>query len=269
MKFRRTAPLITTIALAALVGCGGSSSSSSSGSQPSGEASKSASAILGDAAAALGKVHSFHLQGAETEKGGPVAITGDVALPGRVRLNLRQGAGAVDVVIVGKDAFIKANSEFWKSQAGAAAVAGLLADKWVKAPPSATAEFGQFLAVTDPATIGHCLVASHHGTISKAGTDTVAGTPVVVLEDKGDAPGSSPGKLYVAASGPPLPLRVVETGPKKPGGKPDPQCKETSVRSTTTASDLRLSDYDKTVTIEAPKGAMDLSKLAGGGASGA
>ncbi|MDX6539889.1 MAG: hypothetical protein QOI71_1499, partial [Gaiellales bacterium] len=43
----------------------------------------------------------------------------------------------------------------------------------------------------------------------------------MVVADAGDAPGSTPTKLYVATMGPPYPLRLTETGRGRPGGRID------------------------------------------------
>ena len=101
------------------------------------------------------------------------------------------------------------------------------------------------------------------------GVQTCALPISVVLVDKGNVPGTTPGKLYVATTGDPLPLRAIQTGPQAPGGTPDPRCHETKddVNSTTRFSDLRLSNYDAKVQIEAPPGAVDLTQLSGGNSS--
>ena len=111
--------------------------------------------------------------------------------------------------------------------------------------------------------LARCLTESH-GTVEKKGTRRFAGLRVVVLADKGDAPGVTPGDLYVSAVGSALPLRVVQTGPRTPG-KPDAGCGEDS--SGTRESDVRLSAFNEPVRITAPSDALDLSQLSG--ASGA
>jgi hypothetical protein len=163
---------------------------------------------------------------------------------------------------------MKANSAFWAAQ-GQARLGTLLGDKWVKVPASATGSLGQFEVLTDPATIGHCMLELHLGTVTKAGTAKVAGKDAVVLAQKADRPGASPGKLYVATSGPVLPLRATQTGKQAPGATPDKTCHETpdDVKSTTSSGDLMLGDYDKAVTIEVPPGALDLERLGGGNLS--
>jgi hypothetical protein len=251
--------ILIAVLAATLAGCGGSSSSS-------GEGSKSAAQIVSDAATALGKVKSFHVDGTEDAKVGRMTISGDVALPGRIHLVVTLGPARVEVLTVAGAIYLRGDALFWRGVAGR--LSALLADKWVKAPPSAASSFGSILVLADPSKVGRCLVESHLGALEKAGTATEAGKPVVVVKNKGDAPGSAPGRLYVAARGEPLPLRATQTGPQKPGGKPDTTCNETQndVTGSGTASDIRLSGYDRAVSIAAPPKALDLGKLAGSGA---
>ena len=96
------------------------------------------------------------------------------------------------------------------------------------------------------------------GTVTKVGTATVDGKRVVVLADKGDRPGGSPGRLYVAATGAPLPLREEQTGPQR-AGVSDKRCDDPS--STTTRSDVHLSGFDRPLRVSPPRGALDLNQL--------
>ena len=75
--------------------------------------------------------------------------------------------------------------------------------------------------------------------------------------------GDAPGEISIAATGAPLPLRIVQSGPVPPGGKHDPRCD--SEDDTTTAGDLRLSEFDKPVTLTAPKDAIGLEDLQASG----
>ena len=47
-----------------------------------------------------------------------------------------------------------------------------------------------------------------------------------MIIDKGDRPGSTPGKLFVATTGEPLPLRTLATGKQRPARKKDPECND-------------------------------------------
>jgi hypothetical protein len=244
---------ISVLSLALLVplaGCG-------AGGTASGEASKTPAQILADTQPALGSVRSFHMTGTQTDKDGPSTLTADVSLPGKVHLTIQQGTTDLEIIVVGPDGYFKANRAFWDKNGGGAATA-LLADRWVKVPAASTPGFAEFSAISDPATIGHCFLGSRHGAITNAGTSTVAGTPVIVLADDGKAPGASPGEVYIASTGQPLPLRSTQTGPQQAGGVPDAACHETDVSSTTTVGDIHYGAYNQPVSIVAPQGAITL-----------
>jgi hypothetical protein len=83
-----------------------------------------------------------------------------------------------------------------------------------------------------------------------------------VILDKGDRPGTSPGRLYIAATGEPLPLRTIATGPERPGGKKDPRCD--SDTPTRAGDEVLFSRYDEPLDITAPPDALDLGKVGGG-----
>ena len=241
----------------AVAACGGGSSSSSSD-----EASKSARDIAADMSKALQGVRTYHVEGTEVDKDGRTRLAGDVTASGSVRFTLDVGAKRAQIIVAGSQTFVKANRSYWLSQGGQSReqVAKLLADRWAKVPESAAGGVKASLEPLLPRTLGYC--ATHGtGAIAKKGTRRYAGRRVVVLTDKGNRPGDSPSDVYVAASGPTLPLRIVQTGPQTPG-QPDPRCGD--AESTTTQSDARLSAFNEPVHIAPPPDALDLSKLSGG-----
>ena len=253
-------PQLSLCALIPLVlsGCGSSSSGGDTASKPPKQ-------ILSDVQSAVAKVHSYHLAGTITDKDGPGQLVGDVAAPSSLRFTIKQGGRAAQLVVTESNAYLRASRSFWQSQGGIPAKAiKLLSNRWVKVPASAKGGPGDLVAEFAPKNFARCL-ASQTGTVTKGGTKTFSGQKVVVLQDKGDKPGTNPGQLYIAASGPALPLRVLQTGPQKPGGSADPTCGGGS--DTTKSADVRLSNFDKDVKISAPPGALDLQKLAAGGGS--
>jgi hypothetical protein len=87
------------------------------------------------------------------------------------------------------------------------------------------------------------------------GDATVAGTPVLVLVDHGDAPRGAPGRLFVGPGS--LPLPITQSGPRRPGGGPDRACGATAgTNDTTVSSSLRVSRYNRRVRITAPADAL-------------
>lgn len=242
-----------------LAACGGSSHDATP-PKSAGVASKTPEQILAGVSSALAAVHSYHLDGTETDKDGKTRLTGDVSTAGQLRFRIKDHDGTLDLIVLRSATYLRANRAFWASQGHGSGdrVAAALAGRWVKATPDIATGLTDLLKQTSPQALAHC-VSHNVGTLSKSGTRMLDGRQVIVITDKGDKPGGAPGKLYVPTSGPALPARVAQTGPGKPGGKVDKLCDDPT--STTTASDYRLSRYGKKVNITPPRGAIDLSKL--------
>ena len=260
----RRAAVLMLVPLATVVGCG-SDDSKDSGSKDSGSnaangiESKPPRAILADAAAALRRAESFHLEGTQGAGKKATEVKADVGLPSKLRLTIGQGNATASIIIVGGSLYIKANAAFWNQQ-GTGQAAQQLADRWLKTPAGS----GELQSVTkdlDTKTLAACLVKGH-GTLEHGGKATVDGQEAVVIVDKGDRPGTNPGKLFVAASGEPLPLRTIATGPERPGGKKDPKCDDST--PTTAGDEATFSDYNEPLDLSAPSGAVEIG---GGNAS--
>jgi hypothetical protein len=249
--------LLAILPLVAVVGCGGDGDSDGSAQSNgvNGVESKPAEQIVRDSAAALKRVDSVRLEGTQTVDRIATKLKADLEPPASVRMAMDQRGASVTIIVVDGELYLKANAKYWK-QLHAGRGAEALANRWVKAPDSS----GGVRDVTktlNVATLSRCLVLNH-GRLSVAGKATVAGRKAVVVVDEGDRPGGTPGKLYVAAEGPPLPLRVIVTGRQRPGGKPDPDCNDPSSRDQP-GDEITFSNYDKTPKITAPPGAFDLS----------
>jgi outer membrane lipoprotein-sorting protein len=247
----------TVVALVPLVtalGCG--SGDSNKANDTNDAASKSAAEILNDTAAALKKVRSVRMEGTQTIDHRKTAVRADLEPPSKIRLTFDQAGAAASIIAAGGSVYIKANQAFWKNQ-GVGGAGSTLAGKWFKAPTSGS-DFKDLTKQLDVATLSRCLVKDH-GTISKGGAATVNGEAAVVLLDKGDRPGSAPGKLFVAAKGDPLPLRIVATGEERPGGTKDPLCNDSGSR-THRGDTLTLSRYNESLEIAPPEGALDFAK---------
>jgi hypothetical protein len=248
-------PRVAVVALLPAVvvfGCGGSSSDTN------GEASKPAPQIVSDAAAALKRVHSVHMQGKQALGNEPTALEADLEPPGKVSLSFDQRSGTASIIAINGAVYIKANAAYWKKQKVGSAAA-TLAGKWFKSPTSA-AQFRNLTRNLDVATLSRCL-ARDHGTLNVGGKATVDGQPAVVVVDQGDNPGGTPAKLFVATKGEPLPLRLVATGNERPGGTRDPQCNSSGSRGHA-GDELTFSKYNEELKIAAPPGALDITPRA-------
>jgi hypothetical protein len=225
----------------AAAGCGGGSSPNGGGSGgDNGEASKSALQVLADAKQAAEAASSLHYSGQITTGGRQVGldlwVVKDKGATGFVTLNGQK----VDLVVTGKNAYIKADTAFWTQFAGSSgsAVAQMFANKWLKFPTS-NRQFAGFTSFTDSKTIFGQL-SSKHGTITNDGASTYKGQSVVAIRDK-----TKGGTLYVSGTGTAYPVAIVKTG--------------------SGSGAITFDGWNKSVTLTAPAGAIDLSQLAGGG----
>lgn len=218
--------------------------------------------LLREAAAAMRGVRSYHVEGTQTDGDGKSTVAADVSANGASRLRLTQAGKRLEVIVTRGATYLKANRAFWDEAGGGGGdqASRLLADRWVKSPESQSPELRKSVDVLRPRRFAHCLVSTT-GRVTRKGDGELDGRPVVVLSDDGDVPGGTPGDLTIAAEGKPLPLRIKQTGPERPG-KGDPRCGDDDDASTTTASDLRLSDFDRVAPIREPEDAIDLGDAA-------
>jgi hypothetical protein len=255
----RSTVLTMSIALAGAGGAAGAVIASADG----GEADKDPKAILQDVKRDLANVKSLHFAGSEKDKDGTTKLAADIVGSTAARLTISEGGATAQMVLLPKAMYIKANAAFWKT---AGKDGGTLAKKaggrWIK---MSAKTFGSVTSLTkefSPKELASCTDVGL-GTITKKSTGTLAGHPVVLLQDAGDKPGTTPGVLYVTTDGPILPLRAVQTGKRKPGGKIDKKCQDAD--DTSTSSDLTFSNFNKVAKITAPKHAVALEDLAGSG----
>jgi hypothetical protein len=245
------------LGLTGLAGCGAVAAGPAIAPPPS--ASASAAGILAQTVAALDRVHSFHLQGTEQLGGLPVSLSGDFSIPGRVAVTITEAGRTFSLRSVGGRAYIMANAQYWVGLGAAASAVPVLANRWVREPEASDRALAPFLALARRQTLGRCAVEPG-GTVTLGPSATIDGEPALVLIDHGDAPGSSPGRLYVGAGS--LPVRVTESGPAQPGGTPDRTCGETGAASSAnTSSSFSFSRYDLPVRITAPPHALSLGEL--------
>lgn len=221
------------------------------------EGAKPPVAILADVDAAMATVRTLRLQGTERTAEGRSSIRLDVKDPRTIDLTISLGSERARIRSVHSRLYYKANRAFWR-QSGRTkkAVAKLISDRWVKVPakPSETNEFTEALR---PRNILRC-VSDVGGSFVTGAPETAGGQAAIVLIGAGDQPGTAPGKLYVAASGPPRLLRIVQSGPTRAGGSVDEVCGEGD--DTTKSADYLLSAFDEPLRISTPRDAIDFPK---------
>ncbi len=224
--------LVTLWCAAAVAACGSSSSSQSSpttvtSTRPSdsattpasnGEAAKPAPQILADAARAVRSARSYELQATISDHHQLQRLRLVTAPGNSLELTGATGSAAYQVISVRSGTFARGNVAFWRQRDPAHA--NLLADRWIRLPPSGARELLATFAQLDPANLARCLVEGH-GRLSVAGRTTVGGRAAVLVHDAGNVPGGQPGDLAVAATGTPYPLRLTTSGSARAGGRVD------------------------------------------------
>jgi hypothetical protein len=225
-----------------------------------GEASKTPQAILSDLQRDLAKVKSLHFAGSLTEPGSVTRLSGDVFASGSASIGIVQGKASVRMILLPRSTYLKANAVYWKAsdKKYGAILASKLAGRWVKVPESTRASVQSLLSTLSPKNLARCF-GGQTGTLVNNGVTTLGGRQVIVLEDKGDKPGTTPGLLYVTAEGRVLPVRNTQTGPRRAGGKLDRHCEEPDDKST--AGDVAMSRFDRVAPLKAPRNVVSLDDL--------
>jgi hypothetical protein len=226
--------LVLTLVLTAvlLAGCGSSSKSAKS----NGEESKPAARVLADAKAAATSASSAHVSGSIQSEGTPITLDLSTARGKGAKGSMSTSGLKFDLVRIGDTLYIRGSDEFLKHFAGGA-VAQLLHDKWLKA----SATHGRLKSLAPLTSLGALFegVSANHGKLVNDGKKTYKGDAVVVIRDTSDN-----SKLYVASTGKPYPVAIV--GAKK--GE---------------SGTITFGDWNKSVSLTAPDGAIDISQFGG------
>jgi hypothetical protein len=228
MGRRFSTGVLALVLLAALAaGCGGGASSN-------GEAAKSATAVFNDARRAAVAAKTVHVAGSLNDAGKTLDL--DLVLAhGKGKGTMAESGLSFEIVRIGDAAYIKGTDAFLRQFAGAAA-AQLFHDKWLKGPISSGA-LASLAPLTDIVQLFNGAFGTH-GKLANKGETTFQGQKVIAIKDASD--GST---LYVAATGTPYPVAATEGGKSK--------------------GSITLDHWNDSVSIDAPKGAVDISKLGG------
>lgn len=210
-----------------VAGCGG-------GAKSNGEAGKPPADVLTDAKQAALAAESVHVAGSIVDSGTPLTLD----------LQLLRGTGAkgtmsenhlpFDLIRVGNAAYIRGSDAFLRKFAGAGGQA-LLHGKWLKGSAT-TGDLAAITPLTDLAKLFKGALGAH-GTLKNLGETTHDGQHVVAIRDT-----TRGGTLYVAARGTPYPVALAEDKGR---------------------GELRFDKWNESVSVKAPKGAVDMAALGG------
>jgi hypothetical protein len=228
----RALALTLVLAAALFAGCGSSGGSAKSNS----EESKPAAAVLADAKQAATQASSAHVSGSISSDGTPITLDLTTARGKGAKGSMSTSGLSFDLVRIGDTLYIRGSDEFLKHFAGGA-VAQLLHDKWLKA----SATHGRLKSLAPLTSLGALFagVSAQHGKLVNDGKTTYKGADAVVIRDTSDN-----SKLYVAATGKPYPVAIV-------GGKQGE------------SGTITFDDWNKSVSLSAPDGAIDISQFGG------
>lgn len=223
-----TALSAAVLAAGAIAGCGGSSTN--------GVESKSPTEIVSAAQKAAESAKSVRVDGSVSTAGTQLTLDLQIAEGKGAKGSISEGPLSFELIRLGDSVYIKGSAAFYEHFAGSEA-AKLLEGRWLQAPATS----GEFATLGNLTNMSQLLstVLGQHGSLAKGGTSTIDGKSVVAVKDT-----TKGGVLYVATTGKPYPIRLSKSG--STGGK------------------VTFGEWDAPVTITAPSGAINISKLKAG-----
>ena len=245
-----------------IAGCGSSSPgkpsqtsrSATSPSMPSKLAGKSPKQLVAEAATALKSAHGFTMQGSILQGSQRAKLKMTDASSTSLRISVVVGRTSWQLVRVDGGSYLRANRAFWAAHAPAAAAE--LADRWIEFPVASSRSLTASLGALAPNVLARCLTEDL-GTLSIAQPTTIKHRRAIVVKDAGNVPGSAPGTLAIAASGPPYPLAFTVTGGQRAGGRID-VCNQG--KATTATGMLTLGQFGHVPPITAPTNVLSLGR---------
>lgn len=208
--------------------------------------------ILSEAIAAVQNVRSYREQATGTDRSGRVSLMLEADGPHQVLAIERRPAGTIRLITLGLFTYVNAPRAFWASEPNLTPTeVSALSGRWLKLPTGISAELeSDATRLGSLRHVAQCWANSRRS-LSYVGRGNLDGHPVAILANSGADPGTAPGKVYVSSTPPKLPLKVVITGPQKPGGSAD-------CRSTITTEIGTLSDLNQHFDISAPAHAIPI-----------
>jgi hypothetical protein len=207
-----------------------------------GVAKLTANQILDKATAAFRRAGSVHIKGSGFADGEQFSM--DLRLKGSAGGygTLTSNGQTLEVIRIGKTAYLKADKGFWENQVNAQ-VAKLLDGKYVKGPTTHPS-LKPLASLTDLTDAARELLKPD-GAIRKGSRQKIDGVNAIGLVDAS----ADGGTLYIALQGEPYPLRVVP-----------------NTKSRDDQGALEFLEYGEPVTLTAPPDAqtIDSSRLSGG-----
>ncbi|MHB8492536.1 MAG: hypothetical protein ACYDA6_10050, partial [Solirubrobacteraceae bacterium] len=176
---------------------------------------------------------SVHISGSASSNGTPLSLDLELVSGQGAQGTVAEHGLSFRLVELGGYIYINGSPAFY-SHFGGAAAAQLFKGKWLKAPANQK-EFASLSSLTNLQALLSSLL-SQHGSLSSAGTSTVAGQQAVGLRDT-----TAGGTLYIATSGKPYPVEVSKGG--------------------TESGTITFDRWNGAVSLKAPANAIDITQL--------
>lgn len=223
-------PLAASVALLAGCATGGATPEASPTPSTNGVDALDAEGILEAGVGALSDAESFRLSG-DIAGAVPDNLTVDLVYAGDDAKGTVNYLGvAIDLVKIGDEVFIKADASLYAAYVTDQSLLDQVNDKWVRVPVSLVAGF-----VPLPLTVEDWFTDDKVARpLTKGEVTELNGTPVVTITDAEDS------EYSIALEGEPYILQITT------GGGP-----------------VTFSDFDESVVIEGPDGALDLMAIFG------
>jgi len=211
----------------ALAACGGGSGSSS------GLASKPPAQIVSAAIAAMKHATSVHVHGTVRSGGKQITLDLHIATGKGETGSFTLGGNAVRLTRIGQTTYMNLSTGFARQYAGAAAA--LIAGRWLRANGNNALAKGLSNFTNLNTQLGKVLSNADASKLTRGGTSTIDGASVVAVTNT-----KNNGTLYVATTGSPYPVELSAA-----------------------QGAVHFDSWDAPVTLTAPTGAIDITKLAG------
>jgi hypothetical protein len=191
--------------------------------------SKTPAQIVAAAIAASRTARTAHVSAALGKLGFSLSLVAGKGGKGR----MTQNGVAFDLVRIGKLAYFRGTDKFWRRIGGQGAVQ-LFHGKWMRAS-AVKGDLSSLTPITDLTALTTQALGSHGKKLVKGKTTTVHGQRVIAVKDV-----TKGGTLYVAIIGKPYPVAI--TNPREGGT-------------------VYFDKWDAPVSLSAPRGSIDISKL--------
>jgi hypothetical protein len=218
---RSAASAVAAVVL--LAGCGGSKTND--------VADRPAAEILAATKHAALAAKAVHVHGSVLDAGKTLDIDLHLAKGKGGEGTMSEARLAFDLIRVGKAAYLRGSDAFLRRFVGKGG-AQLLHGRWLKGPANSS-DLKGLLPLTDLAQLLNAAFRTH-GKLRNAGETTYDGRAAIAVEDV-----TRGGTLYVAATGPPYPIAIVDANKK---------------------TEVHFDHWNESRTIEPPKGAIEIGK---------